>query len=85
MNDQASKHDLIAIADGSQTHIYRWPRGESPLPLAGVLAHQTACGQITFAVARKACIGMKSLELLRAGRLHELADYLDLCENEGRV
>ncbi len=28
-------HELLIFTDGGQTHIYRWPLGQSPLPLAG--------------------------------------------------
>ena len=35
-------HELLIFTDGGQTHIYRWPLGQSPLPLAGALGPQTA-------------------------------------------
>ena len=75
-------HEAVMFNDGPHRHIYRWPRGQSPIPLAAVLGIQTARGQIDLPTGLDVCRELRIAELQRTGKLAELRDYLDWSENQ---
>jgi len=76
-------HELLIFTDSGQTHVYRWPLGQSPLPLAGALGPQTARGQINPVFGMLLCRRWKAKDMALAGKsLSEIREYLDYWENQ---